>query len=149
MVDLHHEVVFLDRLVEGVGYLYGAQVRETTAGQLRSFGSFDEPFSYAAILLLGLVVAHIMALHEVGSNNPDGIEIITGDAFTDTMLAKRTDLSEYRIVHFATHGVINAQHPELSGIILSMLNQRGERFVKEQEGCRDAAPPVIRMDDEL
>ena len=27
------------------------------------------------IILLGLVVAHIMALHEVGSNNPDGVEI--------------------------------------------------------------------------
>src|SRR5512147_479605 len=27
------------------------------------------------LVLLGLVAAHIMALHEVGSNNPDGIEI--------------------------------------------------------------------------
>jgi ubiquinol-cytochrome c reductase cytochrome b subunit len=27
------------------------------------------------LVLLGLVTAHIMALHEVGSNNPDGIEI--------------------------------------------------------------------------
>ncbi len=27
------------------------------------------------ILLLGLVVLHILALHEVGSNNPDGVEI--------------------------------------------------------------------------
>lgn len=27
------------------------------------------------IVLLGLVVAHIIALHEVGSNNPDGVEI--------------------------------------------------------------------------
>lgn len=27
------------------------------------------------LVLLGLVVAHLMALHEVGSNNPDGIEI--------------------------------------------------------------------------
>ncbi len=27
------------------------------------------------LLLIGLVVAHIMALHEVGSNNPDGVEI--------------------------------------------------------------------------
>jgi ubiquinol-cytochrome c reductase cytochrome b subunit len=27
------------------------------------------------LVLIGLVVAHIMALHEVGSNNPDGIEI--------------------------------------------------------------------------
>jgi ubiquinol-cytochrome c reductase cytochrome b subunit len=27
------------------------------------------------LALLALVVAHILALHEVGSNNPDGIEI--------------------------------------------------------------------------
>ena len=27
------------------------------------------------LVLLGLVVAHILALHDVGSNNPDGIEI--------------------------------------------------------------------------
>ena len=34
-------------------------------------------FHVAAVplVLLGLVVAHIIALHEVGSNNPDGIEI--------------------------------------------------------------------------
>src|SRR5471032_1782419 len=28
------------------------------------------------LVLLGLVVAHLLALHEVGSNNPDGIEIM-------------------------------------------------------------------------
>jgi ubiquinol-cytochrome c reductase cytochrome b subunit len=30
------------------------------------------------LVLLGLVVAHIIALHEVGSNNPDGVEIKKG-----------------------------------------------------------------------
>jgi ubiquinol-cytochrome c reductase cytochrome b subunit len=29
----------------------------------------------APLVLLGLVVAHLVALHEVGSNNPDGVEI--------------------------------------------------------------------------
>ena len=29
----------------------------------------------AYVVLLGLVAAHILALHEVGSNNPDGVEI--------------------------------------------------------------------------
>ena len=29
------------------------------------------------LVLLGLVVAHVLALHEVGSNNPDGVEIHT------------------------------------------------------------------------
>ena len=42
-------------------------------------------------------------------------------------LAVGGELNRYRVVHFATHGVINTRHPELSGIILSMLNQRGER----------------------
>ncbi|WP_204273510.1 cytochrome b N-terminal domain-containing protein, partial [Stenotrophomonas maltophilia] len=27
------------------------------------------------LVLLGLVVAHLLALHDVGSNNPDGVEI--------------------------------------------------------------------------
>jgi ubiquinol-cytochrome c reductase cytochrome b subunit len=35
------------------------------------------------LVLLGLVVAHIIALHEVGSNNPDGIEIKAPDAPKD------------------------------------------------------------------
>ena len=35
------------------------------------------------LVLLGLVAAHIIALHEVGSNNPDGIEIKGADAPKD------------------------------------------------------------------
>ncbi|MCM2252620.1 MAG: cytochrome bc complex cytochrome b subunit [Ramlibacter sp.] len=35
------------------------------------------------LVLLGLVVAHILALHDVGSNNPDGIEIKGPDAPLD------------------------------------------------------------------
>jgi len=31
--------------------------------------------------------------------------------------ATSADLSQYRIVHFATHGLLNSQHPELSGIV--------------------------------
>ena len=33
---------------------------------------------------------------------------------------------EYRIVHFATHGLINNQHAELSGIVLSLVDERGQ-----------------------
>jgi len=35
------------------------------------------------LVLLGLVVAHIIALHEVGSNNPDGVEIKAPDSPRD------------------------------------------------------------------
>ncbi len=37
-----------------------------------------------------------------------------------------SDLKDFRIVHFATHGVLNARHPELSGIVLSMVDERGQ-----------------------
>jgi CHAT domain-containing protein len=35
-------------------------------------------------------------------------------------------LGRHRIVHLATHGIIDTEHPELSGIMLSMLNSAGE-----------------------
>jgi CHAT domain-containing protein len=35
------------------------------------------------------------------------------------------DLNRYRIVHFATHGVLDDVHPELSGIILSLYDKGG------------------------
>jgi CHAT domain-containing protein len=41
--------------------------------------------------------------------DPAGVEIITGDRFTDSALAARTDLAQYRILHFATHGVVTAR----------------------------------------
>jgi CHAT domain-containing protein len=35
-------------------------------------------------------------------------------------------LAQYRIVHFATHGLVNSTHPELSGLVLSLVNEKGE-----------------------
>lgn len=46
------------------------------------------------------------------------------DANRATAMSK--ELSNYRIVHFATHGVVDYQHPELSGIVLSMVDKRGK-----------------------
>lgn len=39
--------------------------------------------------------------------------------------ATSPDLSNYRIIHFATHGIANSTHPELSGILLSMVDEQG------------------------
>ncbi len=35
------------------------------------------------------------------------------------------ELSRYRIVHFATHGIVDAQTPALSGLMLSRVSERG------------------------
>src|SRR6185369_9296940 len=54
-----------------------------------------------------------------------------------TMVAKGFDASretamspnvgQYQIVHFATHGFLDSEHPELSGIVLSMVDRNGVR----------------------
>jgi CHAT domain-containing protein/Tfp pilus assembly protein PilF len=45
----------------------------------------------------------------------------------DATLALATSgrLSDYRIVHFATHGLINTMRPELSGLALSLVDREG------------------------
>jgi CHAT domain-containing protein len=35
------------------------------------------------------------------------------------------ELAKYQYVHFATHGVLSLEHPELSGIALSMVDEKG------------------------
>ena len=36
-----------------------------------------------------------------------------------------SDLSQYHIVHFATHGILNSTQPELSGVVLSLVDEQG------------------------
>ena len=45
-------------------------------------------------------------------------------AFRET--ATSPQLSQYQVLHFATHGFFNTVHPELSGIVLSLVNQQGQ-----------------------
>jgi CHAT domain-containing protein len=35
------------------------------------------------------------------------------------------DLKRYRIVHFATHTVLNDDHPDLSSLVLSLVDEKG------------------------
>src|SRR5262249_24490697 len=44
--------------------------------------------------------------------------------------ALKPDLGEYRIVHFATHTLLNNEHPELSAVVLSLIDRGG----KPQDG---------------
>ncbi|MCI0489043.1 MAG: tetratricopeptide repeat protein [Blastocatellia bacterium] len=76
-------------------------------------------------------------------------------------MATGPELAEYRIVHFATHGLINSLHPQLSGIVLSLLDEGGrpqEGFLRVHDiynmklsaelvvlsGCRTALGKEIR-----
>jgi CHAT domain-containing protein/tetratricopeptide (TPR) repeat protein len=38
---------------------------------------------------------------------------------------KKPEISQYRVIHFATHGLFDADNPERSGIVLSMFDAQG------------------------
>ena len=48
--------------------------------------------------------------------------------------ALRPEMSRYRILHFATHGLLDAEQPEFSGLILSLVDRNG----KDQNGYLSA-----------
>ena len=53
------------------------------------------------------------------------LEAVDFDA--NRKLATSAELGQYRIVHFATHGLINNKHPELSGVVLSLVDEKGQQ----------------------
>jgi CHAT domain-containing protein len=56
---------------------------------------------------------------------PDGLRRLALDFEASYATATSPELSEYRIVHFATHGLLNSKQPELSGILLSLVDEQG------------------------
>jgi CHAT domain-containing protein/Tfp pilus assembly protein PilF len=54
----------------------------------------------------------------------DGLEALGFDANRAT--ATNPVLASYRIVHFATHGLLDSKHPQLSGLVLSMVDRKGQ-----------------------
>jgi tetratricopeptide (TPR) repeat protein len=49
------------------------------------------------------------------------------DFMASRSTATNPELRQYRIVHFATHGLLDSEHPELSGIVLSLVDERGRK----------------------
>jgi CHAT domain-containing protein/tetratricopeptide (TPR) repeat protein len=61
---------------------------------------------------------------------PKGTGLKATDFNASRDLAMSGQLSQYRIVHFATHGLLNSERPELSGLVFSLINREG----KSQDG---------------
>jgi CHAT domain-containing protein/Tfp pilus assembly protein PilF len=64
------------------------------------------------------------AIYTVTEKN-DALEALDFDASKATALSLQ--LKDYRIVHFATHGLLNNDHPELSGLVLSLVDRNGNQ----------------------
>jgi CHAT domain-containing protein len=62
--------------------------------------SWGQPISASELTTAGNIFRQI---------DPNGVLVLTQDDFTDTGLKQRNDLDDYRIIHFATHGVVTAR----------------------------------------
>jgi CHAT domain-containing protein/tetratricopeptide (TPR) repeat protein len=56
---------------------------------------------------------------------PDSLVLKALDFQANRSLAMSADLGRYRIVHFATHGLFDSAHPDLSGLALSLVDESG------------------------
>ncbi len=68
-----------------------------------SLAAWNRPISARELRVAGEAAA---------MGRPAESEIVTGAAFTDTGIIGRSDLDQYRILHFATHGLTTPPRPE-------------------------------------
>lgn len=55
---------------------------------------------------------------------PGAFEALDFSAAKSAVTSK--NLHQYRILHFATHGSLNTEHPELSGLVFSLFDRNGK-----------------------
>jgi CHAT domain-containing protein/Tfp pilus assembly protein PilF len=86
---------------------------------LQSVGVLRDSLSIPRLVSTRREAEAIMAV----ASERASLKAIGFDASRST--AESPELRKYRVVHFATHGVLNAAHPELSGIVLSLFDKQG------------------------
>jgi CHAT domain-containing protein/predicted negative regulator of RcsB-dependent stress response len=59
------------------------------------------------------------------NNSPRSSSLEVLDFQANRAIATSTELARYRVVHFATHSMIDSRTPALSGIVLSLVDRRG------------------------
>ena len=92
----------------------------------------------------------------------DESRVVAGDEASESFL-KQADLGDYRIVHFATHAVVNYDHPERSAVVLARGDDEEDGFLQIREivnldfegrvvilsACRSASGTLVRGEGTL
>ena len=91
------------------------EIPESLAKVMRDFG-LDR---------LGRLPFSGMEAQEIGKFAPEQTVLALGaDASRQNFMSG--NFNSYRILHFATHGFLNQQNPELSGLVLSLYDREGK-----------------------
>ncbi len=73
-----------------------------------------------ALVRLAGTAAEAEQIRALASGAGRGAEVLTGMRASEGELASR-DLRQYRVLHFATHGLLNAERPQFTGVVLSLV----------------------------
>jgi CHAT domain-containing protein/tetratricopeptide (TPR) repeat protein len=115
-----------DRVVAPAGAVARGAANEaapdTRSIETRALESLSPDGTRAALARLPFSRAEALA---VASQVPRPVLLQATDFDATLGLATSGRLNDYRIVHFATHGVINTTRPELSGLALSLVDEEG------------------------
>ena len=56
---------------------------------------------------------------------PESQRLVALDFQADRERVLAPEIAQYRYLHFATHGTVDDRHPELSGLVLSLVDEAG------------------------
>ncbi len=107
----------------------GSRLRTANPNSINASPRISRSLSEAGISVNGRIQRLVFSLTEAEavyavSPQADSLKAIGFKASRAT--ATGPELSQYKIIHVATHGVLNSKHPELSGILLSMVDENGD-----------------------
>ncbi len=91
---------------------------------IKAFGEPNDELTFPRLTSTGWEAEQIAKMSPAGQV----FKALSFDANLQTATSGK--LSDYRIVHFASHGFIHATHPDLSGVVLSLIDRNG----KDQDG---------------
>ncbi len=125
---------------ERVKQIATAAPSETTVEQrsLSRYAAFREPVRSAAdkAVTIPRLPSTRLEAEAVLALAPAGLGRIALDFQANRSLALSPELAQYRYLLFATHGWLDAERPELSALILSLLDEQGrpqEGFLRSHE----------------
>jgi CHAT domain-containing protein len=104
---------------ERVKSIYSATTQQTieSANLGLNRSSLDHQLQFKRLKFTRQEAEVIQSLFPINSRS----EFLDFDANRTT--ATNPNLSQYKIIHFATHGLVDSVHPELSGIVMSLVDK--------------------------
>lgn len=107
---------------------YAAKVAELENGTSQTQrGAEDREGEPLEPAKLGALFFARSELNELSKLAPANDRVVYSDFAATRDNLRSLDLRQYRILHFATHGLLNARQPELSGLVLSLVDRNGGR----------------------